>query len=147
VFSLGLAAVFTLASDLVVSTAPAERAGAAAGISEMGAELGGALGIALFGSVVTLIYRGRVTGSLGGDLPSDALAAACDTLGGALSTAGTLPDEIAVALVAVSRSAFVEAFQTSAFACAAIALIAAAGTVRILGRPKPSTRIPSSDAG
>ena len=144
VFSLGLAPVFTLASDLIVSTAPPERAGAAAGISEMSAELGGALGIALLGSVVTFIYRGTVAGALGGDLPPDALEAARDTLGGALSAAGTLPGELGAALVTVSRSAFVEAVQTTALASAAIALIAAAGTARLLGRPQQNPGIPSS---
>jgi len=65
-----------------------------------------------------------------------ALVAARDTLGGALSVAVTLPDEIGAALVSVSRGAFVEAFQTTAFVSAAIALIAAAGTARVLGRPQ-----------
>src|SRR5512132_1798618 len=44
--SLGLAPVFTATTDLVVSSAPPERAGAASGISETGSELGGALGVA-----------------------------------------------------------------------------------------------------
>src|SRR6266540_3341193 len=47
VVSLGLAPVFTATTDLIVSSAPPERAGAASGISETGAELGGALGIAI----------------------------------------------------------------------------------------------------
>jgi DHA2 family multidrug resistance protein-like MFS transporter len=110
----------------------------------MSAELGGALGIALLGSVVTFIYRGTVTGALGGDLAPDALVAARDTLGGALSAAGTLPDEIGAVLVTVSRRAFVDALQTTALACAAIALIAAAGTVRVLGRPQQNPGIPSA---
>jgi DHA2 family multidrug resistance protein-like MFS transporter len=134
VFSLGLATVFALASDLMVSTAPPERAGAAAGLSEMSAELGGALGIALLGSVVTVAYRGTVASALGGDVPPDALEAARQTLGGALSVAGTLPDESGAALVSVSRSAFVEAFQTTALACSVNALIAAAATSRVQGR-------------
>jgi DHA2 family multidrug resistance protein-like MFS transporter len=147
VFSLGLAPVFTLTADLVVSAAPPERAGAAAGISEMSAELGGALGIALLGSVVTFIYSGTVTRALGGNLAPDALGAARDTLGGAFSVAGTLPDEIGASLVTISRSAFVEALQSAALACAAIALIAAAGTVLVLGRPQQNHGIPSaSDA-
>ncbi|MCI0689515.1 MAG: MFS transporter, partial [Sporichthyaceae bacterium] len=49
VFSLGTAPVFTLTTDLIVGSAPPERAGAAAAISETGAEFGGALGIAIFG--------------------------------------------------------------------------------------------------
>jgi DHA2 family multidrug resistance protein-like MFS transporter len=142
VFSLGLAPVFTLATDLIVSTAPPERAGAAAGISEMTAELGGALGIALLGSVVTFIYRGTVAGALGGDLPAEALEVARDTLGGALSVAGALPDELGGALVTISRSAFVEAFQTTALASASIALIAAAGTAWVLGRPQQNPKSP-----
>src|SRR6266446_6203011 len=49
--ALGLAPVFTLATDVIVGAAPPERAGAASAISETGSELGGALGIALLGSL------------------------------------------------------------------------------------------------
>ncbi|MGH6692182.1 MAG: MFS transporter [Gammaproteobacteria bacterium] len=54
--SIGLAPVFTLTNDLIIGAAPPQRAGAAAGISETGSELGGALGIALLGSLATAIY-------------------------------------------------------------------------------------------
>jgi MFS transporter, DHA2 family, multidrug resistance protein len=134
VFSLGLAPVFTLASDLVVSTVPPERAGAAAGMSEMSAELGGALGIALLGSVVTVIYRGTVAGSFAGSLPPDSLAAARDTLGGALSVAAALPNPLGTSLVTASRAAFLDAFQTTALVSASIAMIAAAATALLLAR-------------
>ena len=143
VFSLGLAPVFTLASDLIVSTAPPERAGAAAGISEMSTEFGGALGIALLGSVVNFIYRRTVAGALSGDLPPDALDAARDTLGGALSVAGVLPEPLGATLVSAARSAFVEAFQATALASAAMTLIAAVAVALILGRPHQNPGIPS----
>jgi DHA2 family multidrug resistance protein-like MFS transporter len=54
--SIGIAPVFTLTNDLIMSAAPPERAGAASGISETSSELGGALGIALFGSLATAVY-------------------------------------------------------------------------------------------
>jgi DHA2 family multidrug resistance protein-like MFS transporter len=54
--SLGFAPVYTLTNDLIIGSAPPERAGAAAGISETASELGGALGIALLGSLATAIY-------------------------------------------------------------------------------------------
>ncbi|MGH8622172.1 MAG: MFS transporter, partial [Burkholderiales bacterium] len=54
--SIGLAPVFTLTNDLIIGAAPPQRAGAAAGISETGSELGGALGIALLGSLATAVY-------------------------------------------------------------------------------------------
>jgi MFS transporter, DHA2 family, multidrug resistance protein len=57
--SLGLAPLFTLAADLAVGSAPPERAGAASGISETSSELGGALGLAILGTVATAVYHGR----------------------------------------------------------------------------------------
>ncbi|HEV3008240.1 MAG TPA: MFS transporter [Burkholderiales bacterium] len=54
--SIGLAPVFTLTNDLIMGSAPPERAGAASGISETSSELGGALGIALLGSLATAVY-------------------------------------------------------------------------------------------
>jgi MFS transporter, DHA2 family, multidrug resistance protein len=62
VMAVGAAQVITLGTDLVVGAAPAERAGAASAISETGLELGGALGIALLGSIGTAVYRSE-TGS------------------------------------------------------------------------------------
>ncbi len=144
VFSVALAPVFTLASDLIVSTAPPERAGAAAGISEMSSELGGALGIALLGSVVTMIYRGTMAGAFVGDLPPDALEAARGTLGAALSVADVVAEPLGATLVSVSRNAFVEAFQVAAVVAAAIALIAAAATALFLDRPEHRAKIPTA---
>ena len=54
---LGVAPVVTLGTDLIVAAAPPERAGVASGLSETGAELGGALGIALLGSIGTAVSR------------------------------------------------------------------------------------------
>jgi DHA2 family multidrug resistance protein-like MFS transporter len=61
VYSLGLAPVFTLSNDVIIGIAPPERAGAAAALSETGSELGGALGIAILGSIGATFYRDRVT--------------------------------------------------------------------------------------
>ncbi|MGQ0547142.1 MAG: MFS transporter, partial [Betaproteobacteria bacterium] len=54
--SLGLAPVFTLTNDLIIGSVAPERAGAASGISETTSELGGALGIALLGSLATAVF-------------------------------------------------------------------------------------------
>ncbi|MGH3682789.1 MAG: MFS transporter, partial [Natronosporangium sp.] len=81
VFSMGLAPVFTLAADLVVGTAPPERAGAAAALSETSTEFGGALGIAILGSIGTAVYRGAMADTLPAGVPPETAAAARDTLG------------------------------------------------------------------
>ena len=69
VLALGLAPVYTLAADLMVGAAPAERAGAAAGVSETSSELGGALGIAVLGAVGTAVYRGEIADMLPSGVP------------------------------------------------------------------------------
>ncbi len=101
VISLGLAPVITLATELIVGSAPPEQAGAATGMSETSGELGGALGIAILGSIGTAVYRTEVADSLPSGIPAEAVDAAQDTLGGALAIAETLPEASGRALVAV----------------------------------------------
>jgi MFS transporter, DHA2 family, multidrug resistance protein len=132
VISLGLAPVFGLTTELVVGSAPPERAGAASGISETGAELGGALGIALLGSVGVAIYRGSLAGSLPDAVPPDALAAAQDTLGGAVAVAETLPADVGSALLAAAHQAFVAGMHLTAAIAAVVAVLIAVTAVVML---------------
>jgi DHA2 family multidrug resistance protein-like MFS transporter len=120
-FSLGLAPVFTLTTDTVVGAAPPERAGSAAAVSETGAELGGAVGIALLGSVGTAVYRGTMSGRVPAGLSAEAAEAARSTLGGAVAASADLPREIASTLVAAAREAFTRGFEQAAIICAAVA--------------------------
>jgi MFS transporter, DHA2 family, multidrug resistance protein len=118
VFSLGLAPVFTLATDLIVGTATPERAGAASAMSETSSEFGGALGIAVLGSIATAVYRNQV----GEDVPSEE---ARDTLGGATASADRLPEQVAVQLLDVTRDAFTLGLQVTAAISAVLAIGAA----------------------
>jgi MFS transporter, DHA2 family, multidrug resistance protein len=124
-FSLGLAPAFTLATDLMVGTAKPEQAGRASGIAETSSEFGGALGIAILGSIVTALYRGAMTGVVVDGVAPQAIGAARDTLGGALAVAMTLPDPLGSDLLDRAREAFVDAFQMTAVICALTALVAA----------------------
>ena len=119
-FSLGVAPVGTLASDIIVGSAPPERAGAASGISETSAELGGALGIAVLGSIGTAVYRSEVAGAVPADVPPAAAKAAHDTLGGAVAAAEELPDQLGAELLDAAREAFTQALQLTAITSAAI---------------------------
>src|SRR5436309_3330211 len=99
--------LFTLTNDVIIGSAPPERAGAASGISETCAELGCALGIAFFGSIGVAIYRGVLGGVLPAGLPTNLTQAAISTLGGAVVTAQQLPGDAGAALVGAARDAFV----------------------------------------
>jgi DHA2 family multidrug resistance protein-like MFS transporter len=122
VISLGLAPVFGLTTELIVGSAPPERAGAASGISETSAELGGALGISILGSIGVAVYRSRVESALPADIPSDAAVAARDTLGGALGVAAQLPGELGSSVLAVARDAFVAGMQVTSAIAALVAI-------------------------
>ena len=110
-FSLGLAPLFTLTNDLIIGSAPPERAGAASGISETCAELGGALGIAIFGSLGVAVYRRVLAEAIPVGVPPEAAAAARDTLGGALAVAEQLPAQVGPALADAARGAFTQGLQ------------------------------------
>ena len=117
VISIGLAPVFGLTTELIVGSAPPERAGAASGISETASELGGALGIAILGSVGVAIYRSEVASDLPASVPPVAAEAARDTLGGAVAVAAELPGEMGAAVLDVAQEAFVAGMHfTSAIA-------------------------------
>jgi DHA2 family multidrug resistance protein-like MFS transporter len=134
---LGLGPVFTLGTDLIVSSAPPERAGAAAAISETSSEFGGALGIAVLGSLGTAIYRGSMGGTVLDGIPAQARAAAEETLGGAAAAAAQLPGQAGTQLLTAAREAFTHALVTTASICAAVAAATAVAAVVLLRRVRP----------
>jgi MFS transporter, DHA2 family, multidrug resistance protein len=144
VVSLGLAPVFTATTDLIVGSAPPERAGAASGISETGAELGGALGIAILGSIGVAIYRGALATTLPAEVPTQAAAAARDTLGGAVGVAAQLPADVGAALLSAARAAFTTGLQVTAAISAVVAVgIAVGATVLLRGVRASSQAAPA----
>ncbi|MGH7719514.1 MAG: MFS transporter, partial [Gemmatimonadaceae bacterium] len=120
VMALGIAPVVTLSTDIIVGTAPPERAGAASAISETGAEFGGALGIAILGSLGAAVYRSEVADGLPAGIPPAAAEAARQTLGGAVAAAAQLPDQLGAALTGAAREAFARALEATATVSASI---------------------------
>jgi MFS transporter, DHA2 family, multidrug resistance protein len=130
--ALGEAPAFTLINDLVIGTAPPERAGAAASISETSSELGGAFGIAILGGIGTALYRGQIGEGIPQGTPPEEAAAARDTLGGAVAAGEQLPAPLAAELVEAAREAFIQGLQVAALTSAAIAAMVAVSTAILL---------------
>jgi DHA2 family multidrug resistance protein-like MFS transporter len=121
-----------MTTDVIVSSAPPERAGVASAISETGAELGGALGIAVLGSIVTVVYRGAMASVSPAGLPAAAAEAARDTLGGATAVAEQLSGPVGAALLETARQAFTQGVIAAATMSAVIWVGAALATALIL---------------
>ena len=137
VISLGFAPVFGLTTELVVGSAPPERAGAASGVSETAFELGGALGISVLGSIGLVIYRRSVADAMPTGVPAEAAESALDTLGGAIAAAAQLPADLGAALAAAAQTAFVDAMQLVATISAIVAVAVALGSVGLLRGIEP----------
>ncbi|MET8117426.1 MFS transporter [Streptomyces prasinus] len=112
VLASGVTMVVSQITDLALGAAPVERAGSASSLMETGAEFGGALGMAVLGSIGTAVYRRGV--------PDTAPAAARETLGGALAVADRLPGRAGDALAAAAREAFAQGMQAAAIAAAGV---------------------------
>lgn len=134
--SLGMAPVFTIGTEIVVTSAPPERAGAASAMAETASEFSGACGIAIFGSLGAILYRERLSSHLPTHLPADlsmdSVATASATLGGALSAAAALAPTAAEVLRDAARLAFTDALHAMAVTGAVLLLIAAALVRRML---------------
>ncbi|MFI6990383.1 MFS transporter [Nonomuraea wenchangensis] len=110
----GLTPFLALGTNLVVGAAPPERAGAASAISETGAELGGALGIAVLGSIATGVYGSYMIGHALPGVPSQVAEAARETLPAALQAARRLPESLGIPLAQTARDAFAHSLHVHA---------------------------------
>jgi MFS transporter, DHA2 family, multidrug resistance protein len=129
IFSVGMAPVFTLTTDLIIGSAPPERAGAASAISETSGEFGGALGIAVFGSIGVAVYRAMVGDAIPPGISPEVAEAAKATLGGAMATAEQLPAEVGAALTDAARVAFMRGLRV----CAVISAVGSAALAAFTG--------------
>jgi DHA2 family multidrug resistance protein-like MFS transporter len=140
IMALGLAPTVTLTTDLIMGLAPPERAGMASGLSETAAEFGGALGIAILGSLGLAIYRGQMTSTMPSGVPPEAAEAARSTLGAAMSAADRLPAPTGPDLLEAARGAFTHSLELTSIICALIATAAAIVVVIVLRRAQPNAQ-------
>jgi DHA2 family multidrug resistance protein-like MFS transporter len=112
VLASGIVMVISQMTDLALGAAPPERAGSASSLLETGTEFGGALGMAVLGSIGAAVYRH--------EMPASAPDAARETLGGALAVADRVPG-----LATAAREAFTSGMQGAAIAGAVLLALAA----------------------
>jgi DHA2 family multidrug resistance protein-like MFS transporter len=142
VVMLGTSPVGTLSSQLVMHAAPPARAGSVGSLNGACGEFGSALGVAIFGSLVTVFYGARVTVPAGVD--ANRAAAADDSLPHALNAAAGLPAALASDLAAAARTAFnsavtsIAALSTGLFLALAVLVYLTLRGVRPIGAAEES---------
>jgi EmrB/QacA subfamily drug resistance transporter len=120
------------ATGAIMSSVPLNRAGVGSAVNDTSREVGGALGIAVLGSIATSSYRSSVDVS---GLPAEAAAAAGESVGAAVQVAGDLRGPQGAALVEHAGVAFTNAFNTTMAAGAVVAVLSAI-VVYVSGRSR-----------
>ena len=123
--AIGLVAVVTLVTEYAIGVAPEDRAGSVSALVETASEFGGALGMAVLGSVLAAVYGSRLSELLPPGLPAEASAAAEETLGGATVVAEQLSGPVGAAVLGAARSAYVSGMHVAVLVAVGAALLGA----------------------
>ena len=132
----GMIASKTVTAEIVVTSAPPERAGASAAMSETFTEFGSAMGFALIGSIGAAVFHHQMLNVHPAGLTGPALDAAQNTVGAAAQIAGSLPPAAGQQLINASKEAFTHGLQVAALA-GAIGMVVVAIIVGVLLRKVP----------
>jgi DHA2 family multidrug resistance protein-like MFS transporter len=123
VLGIGIGAAETISNELILSSAPAEKAGAASAVSETAYELGAVLGTAILGGIITAFYRSAIV--LPDGLPAGTADAARETLAGAYTTSHALPQGLGDALWRAAADAFGSGVFVTSLIGAGLVVVAA----------------------
>jgi len=127
----GLGLASAPATESIMGSLPRNRAGVGSAVNDTAREVGGALGVAVAGSVMSSIYRTQLTDALPKNLPTQVATSAHDSLGAALQVSSRL-GEGGAELASVARDAFVHAMSQTSLVVAAVAVIGAVIAWRFL---------------
>jgi hypothetical protein len=134
VLGAGMSMTAAPATNEIMSTVPMDKAGVGSAVNDTTRELGGALGIAILGSIANSAYRANINLS-GLHLPVGARVHGEDSIGAAAVVSSTVRGGAAVS--ARAATAFTDAFNVASIVCIGIALAAAATVLWYARRTRP----------
>jgi DHA2 family multidrug resistance protein-like MFS transporter len=137
--ALGLSAITAPATEAVMGSLAADQFGAGAAVNNTTRELGGTLGVAVFGSVFVSAYGPKITSAFGPlPIPAGAKIAAHESMAAALAVVSRAPKVDRSRLQSVAFSAFGSGLKVACVAGAGVAVLGALGSFRLLpGRSRP----------
>jgi EmrB/QacA subfamily drug resistance transporter len=114
VMSAGFAAMMPSATEAIMGSLPPAKAGVGSAVNDTTRELGGALGVAVLGSVVSSTYGPQVRDALAGSpLPAKDVATISDQIGAAMEAANRIGGEAGARLATAAQAAFIDGMQTA----------------------------------
>jgi hypothetical protein len=133
IISSGMGLVMAPATESIMGSLPPTKAGVGSAMNDTTRQMGGALGVAVLGSVLASAYRPAVSSRLDAlRVPASTVANARDSVGGAIAAASNLPASVRVAVGDAARHAFVHAFSSAVIVGAIVMAVAAAVVLTFL---------------
>jgi DHA2 family multidrug resistance protein-like MFS transporter len=136
---IGMGITVAPATGSIMSAVPLNKAGVGSAVNDTTREVGGALGIAVLGSIANSAYRSEIDDDVLAQLPPDVAEAAGESIGAATQIAASLPVEIGNALQTAAGNAFTDAFSRSLLAAGGVALVIGIGVLLFGGRADAPT--------
>ena len=136
-YSFSMSNAMAPSTDAVMGAVPVNRAGVGSAVNDVTRQVGGAIGVAVIGSIINSIYANKMAPAVAG-LPQQAADAARDSIGAALTIANTLPPQVGDPLRQAAAQSFTDAFGLALLAGVGIAI---AGAILVL-RFMPPRHLP-----
>jgi EmrB/QacA subfamily drug resistance transporter len=128
-FGMGLTSA--PATNSIMGSVPRQQAGIASAVNNTTRPVGGALGVAVLGSILSTAYRSSMEVPTAA-LPADAADAARDSIGSAMQVAARIGGPEGEALMLAARSSFIDAMGTAILVGVGVALLGAAVAATML---------------
>ncbi len=138
----GAGSVMPPATTAILAGLPKEKAGVGSAIQNTMRQVGGALGVAVLGSVLSAQYRDQITPHLSG-LPAQARDAAAESIGGTMGAAAQAGPQAVAQIQAPAFDAFIHAMHVTVTLASFVALLATLLAFRFLPSMRPAAEVPS----
>ena len=130
-FGMGLA--MAPATEAVMASVPKDKAGVGSAVNDTTRQIGGALGVAILGSILSSSYGDRLLGNLAEQAPGQSVPdVALGGIGGALAVAARLPEQAGAAFADTAKEAFIHGMDTTVAVGAGVAALGAVLTMMLL---------------
>ena len=132
VLAIGFAQILAPATESILGSLPREKAGVGSAMNDTTRQIGGAIGVAVLGSIVASTYQSQMATKLDGKVRAGVVRAASDSVGGAIGAARDVAAPAARQVIAAAQSSFVSGLHGAVIVGAAIIALGALGVLRWL---------------
>ena len=131
VMGLGMGTAMAPATNSIMGSLPLDKAGVGSATNDTTRQIGGALGVAILGSVLSSVYHDKMS-SVGAGLPQQAVDALRDSISKATGVAARVGGPTGQSILVTAREAFVQAMNQTVLVAAGVALAGALVALLIL---------------